>query len=178
MSENQQVPRFAHLNYQVLHQLEISINEYFLLDMIFHLSGNGSRYCNKKIENISADMRLSVSGVRKLRDRLIEKKLLLKGVGNRLKTSEKVYKVYFLDERELRKSVLSASKSVLSVQKSVQKVKKTPVENNYRITIEKKDVISKAQNPIAQGPGYASAKQKWEEIKRRSIDKLSATSHA
>jgi len=172
MAENQQVPRFAHLNYEVLHQLDISINEYFLLDMIFHLSGNGSRYCNKKIENIAFDMKLSVSGIRKLRDRLIEKKLLKKGVGNRLTTSEKVYKVYFLEETDLKKSALSAPKSVLSVQKSVQKVIKTPVENNKRLTIERRDDNLKAHNPTVNGPGYAKAKQRYELLKRRVVGKV------
>lgn len=178
---NNEVPLFAHLNYKVLHDLDISINEYFLLDMIFHLSGNGSRWCNKKLENIAFDMRLSVSGVRKLRDRLIEKKLLLKGIGNRLRTSEKVYKVYFFDERELRKTTQSAQKSALSASKSVQKVTKTPVENNYRITREKKDNIypqAQAQNPIVDGPGRAFALKKLEEIKRRSLDKMKPSYHA
>ena len=174
MAKTNEVPRFAHLDDRVFHELDISITEYFLLDMIFHLSGNGSRYCNKKIENIAADMKLSVSGVRKLRDRLIEKKLLKKSVGNRLSTSEKVYKVYFLDAAELSKSVQSASKSALSAPKSVQKVKKTPVENNYRIIREKEGLNNlEAQNPTITDPVIrAKARAKSDEVRRMLSSKF------
>lgn len=134
--KQQIVPKFAHLQYQVLHELDISINEYFLLDMIHHLSGNGKYWCNKKLDNIAFDMRLTKRGVMNMRNRLIERKLLLKGVGNRLKTSEKVNKVYFLDEQVLRKSELSSKKVNKVHRKSELNVAKTPVENNKRNTLE------------------------------------------
>jgi hypothetical protein len=163
MKQQNQVPKFAHLNYQVLHDLEISINEYFLMDMIFHLSGNGRYWCNKKLENIAFDMRMSKRGATGVRDRLIEKKLLLKGIGNKLRTSEKVHKVYFLDESELQKSALSAKKMQKVHPKSAESVAKTPVENNRRLTLEKKDVISEGSEPQTHGSGYA----KYVEAKRR-----------
>lgn len=130
------VPKFAHLQYQVLHELDISITEYFMLDMIYHLSGNGRYWCNKKLENIAVDMRLSRRAVVDNRDRLIERKLLIKGIGNRLKTSDKVQKVYYLDESSLQKSATSAKKVQNLHSKSANNVSKTSVENNRRITLE------------------------------------------
>lgn len=134
MKEQNIVPRFAHLEYRVLHELKISIAEYFLLDMIFRISGNGSRFCQKKLDSIAFDMCISKRGVIVMRDRLIERGLLIKGSGNKLRTSEKVHKVYFLEEAELQK-VHFVPKKVHKVQlKSAQSVSKTSVENNSRLT--------------------------------------------
>lgn len=131
MTEKERVSKFAHLQYDVLHELEISIPEYWYLDMVFQLSRFG--WCNKKLENIAADMRMSRRGIIGIRDRLIEKKLIIKGIGNRVKTSEKVQKVYFL-EQEYKKSALYSKKVQKLHSKSAESVSKTPVENNKRIT--------------------------------------------
>lgn len=130
------VPKFAHLQYQVLHDLDISINEYFMLDMIQHLSGGGRHWCNKKLDNIAFDMKLSKRGVTDIRNRLVERKLLVKGVGNRLRTSEKVQKMYFIDESSLVKSADSSKKMQKVHSKSAENVAKTPVENNRRLTLD------------------------------------------
>lgn len=132
MKQQNIVPKFAHLQYQVLYDLEISISEYFLLDMVYQLSRHG--WCNKKLDNIAHDMNVSKRGVIKMRDRLIERKLLIKGRSNRLKTSEKVNKVYFIDDRASQKSALSSGKVHKVHSKSALSVSKTSVENNNRIT--------------------------------------------
>lgn len=119
--------KFAHLQYIVLHELEISIPEYWYLDMVYQLSRNG--WCNKRLDSIAEDMRMSRMGVIKLRDRLIEKQLIIKGVGNRVRTGDKVNKVYFLDESQ-RKSTLSYKK----VNKVYSKSKQSFPKNNNRIT--------------------------------------------
>lgn len=129
---NRVVPKYAHLEYQVLHDLDISISEYFLLDMIYRLSRMG--WCNKKLENIAYDMKITKLGVTKMRNRLIDRGYLQKGIGNRLRTSEKVNKVYLLDEDELGKNKLSYEKVNKVYPKSKQSIAKTPVENNKRIT--------------------------------------------
>jgi hypothetical protein len=178
MSTNTQVPRFAVLQYQVLHELELSIPEYFLLDMIYHLSGSGSRWCNKKLENIAFDMRMSKRGVTDMRDRLIERKLLLKGVGNRLKTSEKVQKVYLLDESRLQKSAVNSEKVQKLHSKSAENVAKTPVENYKRITKKEEVVISKAQNPTFTDSEHASARKASDLIRERFGSKLGLKRHA
>jgi hypothetical protein len=128
MAKKPLVPKYAHLEYQVLHELEVSIPEYFLLDMVYRLSRNG--WCNKKLDSIAFDMRMTRRGVIVMRDRLIARRLLKKGIGNRLATTEKVNSVYFLDEDELAKSALS-SKKVHSVHpKSALSFPK----NNKRVT--------------------------------------------
>lgn len=159
--KQQIVPKFAHLQYQVLHNLDISINEYFLLDMIHYLSGNGKTWCNKKLNNIAFDMRLSQRGVIKLRNRLIGRKLLIKGIGNRLKTSEKLNKVYFLEETELQKTELSSQKLNLVQPKTELSVSKTSVESYKRLTLEK------GNQKNIEGPGYAKARAIRETFKRR-----------
>jgi hypothetical protein len=120
------VPKYAHLEYQVLHELEISIPEYFFLDMVFRLSRDG--WCNKKLDSIAYDMRMTRRGVIVMRDRLIGRKLLKKGVGNRLATTEKVNSVYFLDEDELTK--------VHSVQKKCTQFTQKVHSVSLRITRE------------------------------------------
>lgn len=142
------IPKYAHLEYQVLHDLEISIQEYFMLDMVYRLSRSG--WCNKKLDNIAFDMRLTKVGVTKMRNRLIERGYLKKGIGNRIATTEKVNKVYLLDESELEKSKLSYKKVNLVYPKSKQSIAKTPVENNKRITKNKKFYNSNSESPIGQ----------------------------
>lgn len=139
MQEQQLTPKYAHLEYRVLHELDISIAEYFLLDMIYRISGNGSRFAQKKLENIAYDMNISKRGVIIMRNRLLEKKLLIKGTGNRLRTSEKVHKVYFFDEAG-NKKVHKVPKKVHKVhENSAQSVSKTSVENNPRLTENNKE---------------------------------------
>lgn len=156
-------PRYAHLEYRALHELDISIAEYFLLDMIYRISGNGSRYAQKKLENIAFDMNMSRKGVIIMRDRLIEKKLLLKGSGNKLRTSEKVHKVYFMDESELEKVHKVPQKVHKVHSKSALYSSKTSVENNSRLTIDYKapkkefnkygiETLESAQKRIAYVP--------------------------
>lgn len=129
--KKEKTARFAHLQYDVLHELEISIPEYWYLDMVFQLSRFG--WCNKKLENIASDMRMSRRGVIGIRDRLIDKGLVVKGVGNRVRTSEKVQKVYFF-EQTYKKSAESSKKVQKVHSKSAESVSKTPVENNKRLT--------------------------------------------
>lgn len=175
MAENNQVPRFAVLQYHVLHELEISIPEYFLLDMIYRLSGNGNRWCNKKLDNIAADMRLTQMGVIKMRNRLIERKLLIKGVGNRLKTSEKLNSVYVMDDSGFQKTKLSSQKLNKVYPKTKLSIIKTPVENNKRITKNREVKDFRGEQP---GPGKAFALAKLNEIKRRKLGKFGDTSNA
>lgn len=156
------VPKYAHLEYQVLHDLRISIAEYFLLDMIFRLSGSGRYYANKKLENIAWDMCITKRGVTEMRNRLIERGLLLKGAGNRLRTSEKVNKVYFLDEADLQKRTLSSQKQQKVHPKATKSVAKTSVENNKRLTLDYRGIKNR-------GKGYEAAKLVAQEIKQRSL---------
>lgn len=150
-------PKFAHLQYQVLYDLEISIAEYFLLDMIYQLSRNG--WCNKRLDNIAYDMNITRRGVIQMRDRLIERDLLHKGIANRLKTTEKVHKVYLIDDRRTQKSEQSSKKSVLSSIKSEQSFPK----NNNRTTLDK-EINNKEKGKDHRGkhsPAKERLRLKW-----------------
>lgn len=144
----EKVAKFAHLQYGVLHELEISIPEYWYLDMVFQLSRFG--WCNKKLENIAEDMRMSRRGIIEIRNRLITKGLLLKGVGNRVKTTEKVQKMYFL-EQEYKKSAVFSKKVQKLHSESAKIVSKTPVENNKRLTKNSFNVLERYKTPEQQG---------------------------
>lgn len=127
------VPKFAHLQYQVLYDLDISIAEYFMLDMIYQLSRDG--WCNKKLDNIAYDMNITRRGVLKMRDRLIERGLIIKGVANKLRTSEKVNKVYFSDDHFIQNRKKSEQSSE-KVNKVHPKSEQSFPKNNNRITKE------------------------------------------
>lgn len=144
MKQQNEVPKFAHLQYQVLYDLDISIAEYWFLDMVYQLSHKD--WCNKRLDNIAYDMNITRRGVIKMRDRLIEKNLLIKGKANRLKTSEKVNKVYFIDDRATQKGAQSSYKSELSSTKSELS---TPKINN-RITKDYKGQYSENKEKIRQ----------------------------
>lgn len=95
--KEQTINKYAHLEYRVLHELELSINEYWLLDMVYQLSRDG--WCYKSLSSIAQDMRLTKNGVVKMRDRLIERGLLKKNIKGHLKTEVAYNSVYRLDSR-------------------------------------------------------------------------------
>lgn len=95
MKEQKKTSKFAHLQYEVLHKLEISITEYWYLDMVYFLSRDG--WCIKSLDNIAIDMRITKNGVVKLRDRLTERGLIVKGRNGKVKTSVKYNSVYLTD---------------------------------------------------------------------------------
>lgn len=97
MKQQNEAAKFAHLQYEVLHKLEISINEYWFLDMVYQLSRSGM--CYKSLESIAKDMRLTKNGVVKLRDRLILRELIIKDRKGRLKTSVMYNSVYRADSK-------------------------------------------------------------------------------
>jgi len=96
MSKTQTINKYAHLEYEVLHKLDISIPEYWLLDMVYQLSRDG--WCWKSLNSIANDMRMSKNGVIKMRDRLIEKGYLKKNIKGHLKTGVAYHSVYHLDK--------------------------------------------------------------------------------
>src|SRR5690348_10952999 len=88
-------PRFAVLQYEVLQTLDISIAEYFYLDMVYYLSRD--KWCYKSLDAIAADMKMSKIGVARLRDRLIHRGLIVKDAKGRVRTSVTYNKVYVED---------------------------------------------------------------------------------
>lgn len=136
-------PLYATLLYSVIHELDISIAEYFYLDMVYHLSHGG--WCYKSLENIAKDMNMAKSGVVKLRDRLIEKGLIKKSVKGHVKTTDTYHKVIRSDNSTYHK----VNKPYYKVERSVPL---SSTKNNNRITREYKEAYKKEN-----GQGYAKA---------------------
>ena len=127
--KQQTINKYAHLEYETLHKLEISINEYWLLDMVYQLSRD--KWCYKSLTSIAQDMRLTKNGVVKMRDRLIERGLLKKNIKGHLKTGETYNSVYRLDSDTYNSVTNRTTEYNDTVQLSGTK-------NNNRITIDNK----------------------------------------
>lgn len=135
MKNQNEAAKFAHLQYHVLHQLEISINEYWFLDMVYQLSRGGS--CYKSLESIARDMRITKNGVVKLRDRLILRGFVEKDRKGRLNTSVMYNSVYRVDSQTYNSVQNRTTKYTSAVQLSGTK---NNIENNIERDFHKKDV--------------------------------------
>lgn len=143
----QTVNKYAHLEYRVLHELDISINEYWLLDMIYQLSRDG--WCYKSLQSIADDMRLTKNGIVKMRDRLISRGLLKKNVKGHLKTEVSYNSVYRLDEVDYKKLTNRTTKLHNRTTKYNEIVQlsgtKNNIENKKRISNNNFEGINKYQ---------------------------------
>lgn len=92
MKQQTETPKFAHLQYAVLKEFKMSPAEYWYLDMIYYLSRDG--WCYKSLVHIAEDMNMTKTGVVKLRDRLIDKGLVIKNRKGYVKSSGMYNKVY------------------------------------------------------------------------------------
>lgn len=128
MKNKNESPIYATLLYEVRRKLDISIQEYFYLDMVYHLSHDG--WCYKSLESIARDMGITKRGVMKMRDRLIERKLLKKNIKGHVKTTVMYNSVLRSDNKSVNKVPLSVNKVHPSGELSSTK-------NNNRITKNK-----------------------------------------
>lgn len=92
MGKNQdETPKYATLLYSVLQDLDLTISEYFYLDMVYHLSRGG--WCYKSLESVAHDMRMHKNGVVKMRNRLISRGLLKKSIKGYVSTTDLYHSV-------------------------------------------------------------------------------------
>lgn len=133
MNQNKLTPKYATLLYEVLQVLDISITEYFYLDMVYHLSHDG--WCYKSLDSIAHDMKMERTGIMKLRNRLISKGLILKNAKGHVKTSVIYDKVIRNDNQTYDKVTKAYDKVNSAGGKSQHK-------NNNRITLD----LEKAKN--------------------------------
>ncbi|MDQ0825392.1 hypothetical protein QFZ60_001565 [Arthrobacter sp. B2I5] len=115
---------YALLKYRVLEQLDVSIAEYFYLDMVHQLSHN--RWCTKSVEEAAKHMRITSRGLQKMRTRLIDAGYLRRNIKGHLKTTDK----YF--------DIVTANRGVNKVRRGVNKVppggEQSSYKNNNRMT--------------------------------------------
>lgn len=144
MRSQNETPLYATLHYGVRKILEISIAEYYYLDMVYHLSHNDKGYCYKSLESIADDMGITKMGVVKMRDRLINRGYVKKNIKGNVKTTD----MYNLVIRNGSSTVNKVYRSYNSV---IQSGKLSYTKNNNRITKENKVELKK-------GNGYKKAK--------------------
>lgn len=88
MKNADETPLYATLLYEVRKGLNITIAEYFYIDMVYHLSKNDKGWCYKSLDSIAYDMGITKNGVVKLRDRMIERGFIKKSKFGHVKTTD------------------------------------------------------------------------------------------
>lgn len=141
MKYQPETPRFAHLQYAVLKQFKLSPAEYWYLDMIYYLSREG--WCYKSLEHIAEDMNMTKNGIVKLRDRLIDKDLLIKNRKGYVKSSVMYNKVYLTESQPSNLVTNRTTKYNAAVQLSGTKT-------NNEINIDNKGKKSKNKDLLRQ----------------------------
>lgn len=146
MKRRQTVNKYAHLDYEVFHKLDISIPEYWLLNMVYHLSKDG--WCYKSLNSIAIDMKMSKRGVAIMRDRLIDKNLLKKNIKGHLKTDVAYNSVLHVSDEvynSVHKSYNSVPPSVeLSATKNNKRLKENKGEG-YKKYIEARNSLTNSR---------------------------------
>lgn len=156
MKEQTETPRYATLLYSVLHELDITITEYFYLDMVYHLSRDG--WCYKSLENVAQDMRMHKNGVQKMKLRLVERGLLKKNIKGHVKTTVTYHSV-------LRQPGIASHSVTNRTTQCYGTVPLSVTKNNNKINIDNKGVEKR-------GKGYEYALS----VKRQLLDRTTPTS--
>lgn len=131
-----ETPLYATLLYGVRKELDITIAEYYYIDMVYHLSRNEKGWCYKSLESIADDMGMSKNGVVKMRNRLIERGFIKKSIKGYTKTTEMYHSVVRGDNKAYNSVTKRTTKYTSAVQLSGTKNNK---ENNKEKGVEKKD---------------------------------------
>jgi hypothetical protein len=169
MKQQNEAALYAHLQYKVLHQLEITIPEYWFLDMVYQLCRDG--WCYKSLESIAKDMRMTKNGVVKMRDRMIARGFITKDRKGRLKSSVTYNSVYRTDSATYN-SVQNRTTQYTSA------VPLSGTKNNNKNNKEKGIEISRAQNPTFTDSEHANARKASDLIRERFGSKLGLKRHA
>jgi len=163
MGQQTETPLYATLLYGIRKQLDITWNEYVYLDMVYHLSKDG--WCYKSLDNVASDLGMVKSGVQKMRNRLIEKGLLKKNIKGHVKTTVMYHSVLRTPNERTTQETKRTTQYYAAVPLSTTK-------NNIKNYKEKKSLnfqTPKPQNPIADGPGYASARAVIDRLRARKL---------
>jgi hypothetical protein len=134
---------YAHLRYRVRKQLDVSVAEYFYLDMVHQLSHN--RWCTKSVQSAAEDIGITARGLQKMRSRLIELGWLRRNVKGHLKTTDAYFALV----------VENSAGGVNKVRRGVNKVpvggEQSSYKNNNRKTensgMTAKELLDRRYNP-------------------------------
>lgn len=125
--KQQTINKYAHLEYENLHKLAITIPEYWYLDMVYQLSRGG--WCYKSLNSVAIDMRMTKRGVAVMRDRMVARGFIKKNRKGYTRTEEPYNSVIHLDKK--------AYNSIHELYNSVPpSVELSATKNNNRSTLE------------------------------------------
>ena len=127
--------KYSTIDYQVLKELDVSPNELAYIDMVYYLSRSGTEWCYKSLQEIANDLNLSKSTIKNMRDRLLEKEILVRNDIGYVKPTEIVHKSYSVQKMHDRANFNpDRAKSARNRAKfDTDRAKFTP-KNNNRIT--------------------------------------------
>lgn len=162
MKNQNETPLYATLLYDVLKKLDVSIAEYFYLDMVHKLSYD--KWCYKSLDNCANDINISKRGLIKMRDRLITRGLLKKNIRGHLKVTEQYTDI------AVNKVHQTPNMLVNKVPKSVNKVhrsgEQSATKNNNRITKNIKNDFRGTESPAKERLRNYLSKGKLKELKQ------------
>lgn len=148
--------KFSTIDYAVIKELDISVAEAAYLDMVYYLSRAGSEWCYKSLQAIADDFNAGKSTIKSMRDRLIEKELLVRSKEGWVKTTEPVHLSYGVRKsHDKPSSVRKSSHIVRKTHATVRKTHKNRAKSNPKIYIESNNKIN-IETPAADlnGAGF------------------------
>jgi len=169
--EQNETPLYATLLYGVRKQLNISINEYFYLDMVHKLSYQ--RWCSKSLESCAEDMGITRRGLINLKNRMIERELIEKNVRGHVRVTPKYIRVAV-------KKVHPASEQSSLIEVAVNKVhpaseQSSLIENNKENLIVPKgtsrnsDAIRRVYNRFIEKFGKNPNQYKLSDARKKKL---------
>lgn len=130
--------KYSTIDYSVLKELDVSPNELTYLDMVYYLSKAGSEWCYKSLQATATNLNLGKSTIKSMRDRLIDRELLIRNKDGHVKSTEIVHLSYGV--RNSHDNNPSRAKNYPYRAKSEQNRAKSNTKNNNRITKNSKMV--------------------------------------
>lgn len=162
-----QKPKYVTLFYDTLHNLDISIAEYFLLEMVSRLSIK-TGYCYKTAGAIGSDMRLTKQGVNYMIKRLCERGLLERLNHDAIRVTDK----YFVEQDFVPTNNLSTDKKVTLPTNNLMGRQKSSPKNYIKNNNRKDGHLNNSENTESQthntnGKAYLALRAKM--LEKRSI---------
>lgn len=121
-------PTYATLFTHVRVKLDISPAEYWLLEMVYHLS-HKTGYCYKTASSIGYDLGLTKRGVNFMIQRLCEKGLMERLTNNAIRVTGQYYSIQVLGGKKLP-TMPESGKKLPKVGKKLTGWEKSPPNNN------------------------------------------------
>lgn len=160
MKQQNEVPLYATLLYEVRAKLDISWPEYVYLDMIHKLSHQ--RWCTKSLLHCAEDLGITRRHVIRMKNRLSEAGLIEKNLRGHMRVTKKYTEVAVTISHQPKKQVVTISPKLVTNSHSTGG-KMSLIENNNRITLDNRGIEKR-------GKGYKKALDMASQLKLRKIE--------